>query len=377
MRYLSENIKKDLARKMVFLAGPRQVGKTTLARELCQDVDLYLNWDIPGDRDLILRRTLPSSGLLVLDEIHKYRQWRNYLKGLYDERGKELRILVTGSAKLDVYRFGGDSLQGRYHLLRLNPLSCRELGISSLEGLNDLIDLSGFPEPYYSKDRVFAKRWSIDYRSRLISEEITSLEQISDLGKLELLALRLPELVGSPLSVNALREDLQVAHTTLARWLEVLERFYFIIRLAPFGSPRIRAIKKEMKHYHFDWSVVQDPGARLENCVAIHLLKWVQYQRDTRGLELELNYFRDQEQREVDFIITERRKPVVAIEVKVRDSDPTRSLRYFKSKFPEVDAVQLYLYGDGLKQTPQGSREYQTKEGIRVLPCLMYLNGLV
>lgn len=132
-----------------------------------------------------------------------------------------------------------------------------------------------------------------------------------------------------------------------------------------------------MKHYHFDWSIVQDSGARLENCVAVHLLKWVQYQRDALGLELELHHFRDQEQREVGFIITERRKPVVAIEVKLSDRGPTRSLRYFKNKFPQVEAIQLYLSSDRSKEASQSAREYQTKEGIRVVPCMTYLNSLV
>ena len=368
-RYIAETIQQDLARKMVFVAGPRQVGKTTLAKSLCRESDLYLNWDIPVERDLILRRKLPSSGLLVFDEIHKFRGWRDYLKGLFDERGKALQILVTGSAKLDIYRFKGDSLQGRYHMLRLYPLSCAELKLNSSEQLNKLLELSGFPEPYLSADPIFAKRWSIDYRARLVSEEITSIEQISDLAKLELLAIRLPELVGSPLSINSLREDLQVAHTTLARWVELLERFYSIFRLAPFGAPRIRAIKKEQKHYHLDWSLVHEPGARFENFIAVHLLKWVHHQRDTLGRELDLRYFRDTEKREVDFIITERRKPIVAIETKVSDSEVSPALRYFKMKFPSVDAIQLHSNHE--------VNAFTSKEGIRVMPCLEYLKGLV
>ncbi|MDP3767414.1 MAG: AAA family ATPase, partial [Dehalococcoidia bacterium] len=250
-RYLLPQVRRDLARKMVFVAGPRQVGKTTLARSLLgRRAQGYLNWDVPEDRERILRRELPPARLLVFDELHRYRGWRNWLKGLYDRPGARRRILVTGSARLDFYRFGGDSLQGRYHLLRLHPFSAAELGLTTERQLRDLLVLGGFPEPWFGGSEVEARRWAREYRTRLVREEITSLERVQDLGNLELLMLRLPDLVGAPLSVNALREDLQLSHKTVAGWLAVLERLYAIFRLAPFGAPRIRAVRKEQKHYH-------------------------------------------------------------------------------------------------------------------------------
>lgn len=367
-RYLSEYISKDLTRKMVFLAGPRQVGKTTVAKNLITKDDLYCSWDIPSDREKILRRTLPNNGILVLDEIHRFKSWRDYLKGLFDERGKNLQILVTGSARLDIYRFKGDSLQGRYHLLRLHPLSCAELKITNQAEFLRLLELGGFPEPYFENDLVFARRWSIEYRTRLISEEITSIEMISDLGKLELLALRLPELVGSPLSLNALREDLQVSHATVSRWVELLERFYAIVRLPPFGSPKIKAVKKEQKHYHFDWSVIPERAARFENMVALHLLKWVHFQRDTQGRDMDLCYFRDIDKREVDFIVTENRKPIMAIEVKLAATSIAPALKYFKGKFPAVRAIQVHC---------DGECEYVGKDGIEVMSGVRFLADLV
>ena len=166
-RYLAHQIIKDLARKMVFVAGPRQVGKTTLAKQLLpQSHPGYLNWDIASQRELILKHELPDSTLWVFDEIHKYRDWRNYLKGVYDQYADHHQILVTGSAQLDCYRRGGDSLQGRYHYLRLHPLSVAELGINDFNGLNQLLLLGGFPEPFFTGESIEAQRWSSEYRHR-------------------------------------------------------------------------------------------------------------------------------------------------------------------------------------------------------------------
>jgi predicted AAA+ superfamily ATPase len=353
---------------MVFVAGPRQVGKTTLARSLPGAQGGYLSWDVSADRERILRRELPPKDLWVFDEIHKYRTWRNYLKGLYDGRPAGQRILVTGSARLDLYRFGGDSLQGRYHLLRLHPLSVAELGLRSTDDFRSLLMLGGFPEPFFGGSEVEARRWSREYRNLLIREEITSLERIHDLGNLELLALRLPELVGAPLSINALREDLRLSHRTVSSWIEILERLYSVFRIAPFGSPKIRAVKKEQKHYHFDWTLVPEDPARFENLVASHLLKWVHHEQDTKGRDLELRYFRDTDGREVDFVIVERRTPLSFIECKWGDGDVDRGLRYLKARFPEAEAWQV----SGI-----GRKDYVTPEGIRVCPSLVLLRNLV
>ncbi|MHB8876292.1 MAG: ATP-binding protein, partial [Myxococcaceae bacterium] len=344
-RYLTSQIQADLQREMVFLGGPRQVGKATLARSLLKDRKGYLNWDVAKDREAILRRELPPAELWVFDELHKFRGWRNFLKGVYDGRRRGQRILVTGSARLDLYRFGGDSLQGRYHYLRLHPLSAAELRLTKESELHDLLELGGFPEPYFGASGVEAKRWSREYRTRLLQEDVTSLERVHDLGTLELLMLRLPDLVGSPLSLNALREDLQVSHKVVAGWLQILERLYAVFRLAPFGAPRIRAVKKEQKHYHFDWTLVGESGPRFENLVAAHLLKWVSYLEDTQGREVELRYFRDVEGREVDFVIVEDRKPTHLIECKWNDSEVSKSLRYLSQRFPEAEAWQLSAVG--------------------------------
>ena len=374
-RHLLDQIVQDLVRKMVFLSGPRQVGKTTLARSVPGAQDGYLSWDISAHRERILRRELPAAALWVFDEIHKYSRWRGFLKGIYDHASARpddapvarQRILVTGSGRLELFGAGGDSLQGRYHLLRLHPFSVAEAGILDGDGLAQLLRLGGFPEPFLGGNETQARRWSRQYRARLLEEEVRSLERIQDLSRLEEMMLRLPDLVGSPLSVNALREDLQVAHKTAASWLDALERLFAIFRVPPFGAPRIRAVKQARKHYHFDWSIVRDPGARFENLVACHLLKWVHFQQDVQGRDVELRFFRDVDRREVDFVVTEDRQPVLFVECKLRDRDIDRALRYLKTRFPNARAVQIAL---------NGNRDYRNAEGVRAMPALAFLREL-
>ncbi len=367
-RYLHALLLADLDRKMVFLGGPRQVGKTRLGRALIPDPHAYLSFDIASHRDAILRARLPPTDAWFFDELHKYRGWRNWLKGVYDGRRAGQKILVSGSARLDYYRFGGDSLQGRYQYLRLHPLSVAEMGAAP-DVLGALLQLSGFPEPFLGADATQARRWSLAYRDRLIREEVTSLETISDLSKLELLAIALAQRVGSPLSLNALREDLQVAHATLARWLDILERLYAIFRVAPFGAPMLRAVRKERKHYHYDWTVVEALPSRFENLVAAHLLKWVDYQVDTQGRALELRYFRDIDGREVDFVICDRGgKPIAFVECKWDDAPTAPGLRYLRQRFAEIPAWQI---------SAVGTRDYVTPDRIRVAPALALLRELV
>lgn len=367
-RYLHSQIAEDLGEKMVFLSGPRQVGKTTLAKTIIPAAKSYLSWDDPEDRQIILKREFPPINALIFDEIHKYRGWRNYLKGLYDKNKFTLRILVTGSARLDFYRDGGDSLQGRYYNFRLHPLSAAELGIHTQKELKSLLELGGFPEPYFGQNKIKAQRWSLAYRQRLVREEITSLEAVQDLGNLELLLLRLPELVGSPLSINALREDLRLNHATVTKWLIILERLYALYRLSPFGNAKIRAVKKEQKHYHADWTLVENESLRFENMIASHLLKWSHYLTDTQGRDVELRYYRDVYKREVDFVLVENRKPILFVECKLSDAPLADGLKYLNKLYPTVPAWQISF---------TGKKDYQTAEGIRVAPALSLLKNLI
>jgi uncharacterized protein len=372
-RYLEPVVEQDLLHKMVLIAGPRQCGKTTLARRLLRAAhqtarDHYLNWDIATDRAALLREEFPSgAGMLVLDEVHKYSRWRQLLKGLYDGRGTELRILVTGSARLDHYRRGGDSLQGRYHFYRMHPLTLAEVG-GGPGALQDLLRYGGFPEPFLAASERETRRWSREYNMRLVREEIADLEHVQDVALVERLALRLPDLVGTPLSVNALREDLQVAHATVARWLEILENLFLIFRVYPFGAPKIRAVKKEAKHYHWDWTTIKDSGARLENMLACHLLKWCHFQEDSEGRAVELRYFRDVDGREVDFVVCEDGRPLLLIECKTAQRPVSKGLAYLHQRFPKAQAMQLAL---------EAERDFTDARGIRCCSAATFLAGLV
>lgn len=353
---------------MIFLSGPRQVGKTTVARKIVS-AEAYLNWDIPEHRQRILKGEFPAEQKFwALDEIHKYSRWRNMLKGLYDKHHGSTEILVTGSAKLDFYRRGGDSLQGRYFSHRLHPLTWKEISGSSQSDWEHLFHFGGFPEPFYKGKESFYKRWSREYRSRLIQEDLVSLEKLSDLGKLEQLALILPERVASPLSMASLARDLEISPKTAANWVDVFERLYSIFLVSSYQRKTIRSVKKEKKHYHWDWGVVDSNPQRLENLIASHLFKYVHYLQDTEGKEIQLYYFRDSDGREVDFIVADLKKPILAIEVKWGDEDIHKPLLYFKRKFPEVEAWQVHA---------AGKKDYIHSEGIRVAPAWKLLDKLV
>lgn len=374
-RSIEKAVREDLERKMVLVGGPRQCGKTTMALSVAgldpsrqtPPGQSYLNWDSAQDRRLIRAEQFPTGvSTVVLDEIHKYSRWRQVVKGLFDKRGPHLRIMVTGSARLDHYRRGGDSLQGRYHYHRLFPFTCAELG-GTEDCLRDLFAYGPFPEPLLGGSHTRARRWSRDYHSRVIREDLRDLQQVRDVALVERLVERLPSMVGSPLSLNSLREDLDVAHLTVSRWVQMLETLYLVFRIYPFGSPRVRAVKKEAKHYHYDWNVVSDPGARFENMIACHLWNWCCARQDREGADVELRYFRDTDRREVDFVLMESGAPRRFIECKLSGRDCSAHLRYLHEKFPEVPAVQVCL-----EQAP----DVTTRDGIRLCSALELLREL-
>ncbi|MDD5672681.1 MAG: ATP-binding protein [Chitinivibrionales bacterium] len=368
-RFIEPAVRADLARKMVFIGGPRQCGKTTLARHCAAQASQnlppwYLNWDIAADRSAIIRDEFPSGkGNLILDEIHKYTRWRQVVKGLYDGRGHEIGIIVTGSARLDHYRRGGDSLQGRYHYHRLFPLTLPEIG-GGRRDLESLLAYGGFPEPFLMASQTESRRWSREYQSRVLDTDLRDLERVMDLALLERLSVRLPELVGSPLSINALREDLQVSHQTVTRWVQLLENIYQIFRIYPFGTAAIKAVKKEPKHYHFDWTLVDDAEARLEDLVACHLYAWCCHQQDSLGMEYELRYFRNVDKKEVDFVVCLKGKPVHFIECKYSRTEIDDGLRYLHGRFPAIPATQIVLETD---------KDFVNRDGIRVRGAAAFL----
>ena len=369
-RYLAEPIKEDLARKMVFVGGPRQVGKTTLATTLLGGGRRhlgYLNWDDARARRGLLRGELPAGQkLIVLDEIHKFPGWRNLVKGFYDTEGDRTSFLVTGSARLDHYRKGGDSLQGRYHYYRLHPMTLGEMGPDATsDDLQTLMRFGGFPEPLFADNERTWRRWQRERVSRVVYEDLRDLENVREVALVELLVEALPERVGSPLSVQSLREDLQVAHETVERWLRILERLYVCFRVPPFGAPRIRAVRKEKKLYLWDWSAVPDKGARFENMVASHLLKLCHHVEDTEGHSMELRFMRDTDRREVDFVVIRDKQPLFALECKSGEKAPSPAINYFRQRTGITRFYQVHL----------GKRDYLSN-GTRVLPFRTFCREL-
>ncbi len=386
-RYLTPSIAEDLKKKMVFVAGPRQVGKTTLARALVggrfKEI-AYFNWDNKQERRQVMASQWPGSAeLIILDEIHKFKGWKRFVKGEYDTHKERYRFLVTGSARLDIYRKGGDSLQGRYHHYRLHPFSLAELAsekrriepfqelpVGSASRGHDLETLErfgGFPEPLLSQNERTLRRWHNERSERLFREDIRDVEMVRDLGKMQVLSDMLPSKVGALLSINALREDLEVSHRAASHWLTILESFYYHFRIYPFARTPFRSLKKEPKLYLWDWSEVQDEAARFENLVASHLLKLVHWLHDHEGYRASLCFLRDTSKREVDFLMTLEDKPWFAVEVKTQDESLSSSLRYFRGKLNIPFAYQV-LKKSGVDKLI---------EGIRIISADKLLLGLV
>ncbi len=348
MRYISEHVLRDLQKKMVFIGGPRQVGKTTLARHLLKNrfnSGEYFNWDFDDDRQRIIkRRWRDDSDCLVFDELHKFPKWKSWLKGIYDVTEGRLPILVTGSARLDVYRRGGDSLLGRYHYWRLHPFTLDELpdGISPAEGFDRLMELGGFPEPFLSNDPTEARRWRRERLDRVIREDIRDLESIRNLQELSLFVDLLRSRVGGLITLSNLADDLKVSHKTVKNWLEILSRMYLLFVIFPYTGNLTRAIHKPPKVFFFDTGdVIGNRGAKFENLVAAGLLKRLHFLEDRYGYRYELRYLRDKEKREVDFVILKEGKLEELIEVKYSDEEPSRHLRYYREKLNPPRTTQL------------------------------------
>lgn len=361
-RYLETSVREDLREKMVFVGGPRQVGKTTLALQLLQAENenhpAYLNWDIPKVQRTLIQGEIPANQkLIVLDEVHKYKKWRGLVKGIYDGNKSKLQLLVTGSARLDYFRKGGDSLQGRYHYYRLHPLSPFELNKNPTKGdIESLLKFGGFPEPFLKSNERHWKRWQLERQERVVQEDLVSLENVKDLSQLKLLSSILPEKVGSLLSIANLRQDLDVAFETADRWVSTFENLYYCFRIQAFGFSMARAAKKEKKLYLWDWSQIEKPSARWENMLACMLLKYCHYHQDRDGDKMDLCFYRDSNRRELDFVVLKNKKAIFAVEVKTGETGVSENIRYFSKRLEVPKYYQVHL---GTKHSQH--KEYKTE----------------
>ena len=348
---------------MAFVAGARQVGKTTTCRAIAGR-DAYLTWDDRDDRRVIQqgpgavadRLHLERAGprvTVAFDELHKFGKWKSFLKGFFDVYERGVRVLVTGSSRLDVYRRGGDSLMGRYFLFRMHPLSIGELvrpepadvdvrparAVSDAQ-LEALWRFGGFPEPFAEQSVRFHRRWRDLRREQLVREDIRDLTRVQELGQLDTLVTLLEERSAQQLVYSNLSGELGVAVETIRRWLDALESFYFGFRVRPWFANVGKSLRKEPKWYVSDWSVVADDGARAETFVACHLQKAVHAWNDLGLGKYELRYLRDKMKREVDFVVIRDLKPWFLVEVKKGDTALTPALAHFQEQLKAPHAFQ-------------------------------------
>jgi predicted AAA+ superfamily ATPase len=343
-RIQQELVRRDLARKMVFLTGPRQVGKTSLALAISESFEnsVYLNYDHFAHREVIHKANwLPETELLILDELHKMDDWKSYLKGIYDTRQPHLQILIIGSARLETFRQSGDSLAGRFFRHRLNPFSLAEISDASEHTLNTLVERGGFPEPFLAESRNEANRWRAQYIDGLIRTDILDFEKIHDFRAMQLTLELLRQRVGSPLSYSSLARDVKCSPNTIKRYIEILEALYIVFKVTPYHKNIARSIQKEAKIYFYDNGlVVGDAGIRFENFVAISLLKHLNAIEDYQGKRARLKTLRTKEKKEVDFVLEIDGSPVCMLEVKLSSSVVSQTLRYFHRKY-DIPAIQV------------------------------------
>ncbi len=347
-RYCEKFIISDLKKKMVFIGGPRQVGKTTLGKRLLKEDHIhgeYFNWDRDEDRKAVLKKQWKQdSPLIIFDELHKYPRWKRWIKGVWDSREGSQTYLVTGSARLDVYKKGGDSLMGRYHYWRLHPLSLDELpsGMSKEEAFKRMLALGGFPEPFLSMDEREARRWRRERFDRILNEDIRDLEQIREIQLLHIFVDALRSRVNGLVTLSNIAEDLEISPKTAKKWLTLTEKMYMCFAIYPYTKNVPRSILKPPKVYFFDnGDVVGDESARFENLVATHLLKRLHFIEDYHGYKCSLHYIRDKEGREVDFIVKINGEITDLIEVKWRDKKISTSLLYYKNLLKPKRTIQL------------------------------------
>lgn len=370
IRQQKQQIINDLSKKMVFITGPRQVGKTWLAKEIARDFSksLYLNYDSAGDREIIKKEAwLDDTRLLILDELHKMKAWKNYLKGVYDTKPDEMMILVTGSARLEAFRQQGDSLAGRFFRHRLLPFSPAELfQTGETQHLSRLLSRGGFPEPYLAQDTTDADRWRMQYIDGLIRTDILDFERIHDFKAIQLILELLRARAGSPVSYQSIAEDVSVSPNTVKKYVQILESLFIIFRVFPHTRNIARSILKTPKIYFFDTGMVNgNEGARFENMVAVSLLKHVYQQVDIKGQPASLNYLRTKDGAEVDFCLTLKNSPEILLEVKRSDPKPSKALINFSRRY-DIPAAQLVLH---LKRE-------QKDKGVTIRNGMNYLKSL-
>ncbi|MEI8346504.1 MAG: ATP-binding protein [Pseudomonadota bacterium] len=368
-RSLRPYIEESLNDKITLLTGPRQVGKTFLSKMICNKYE-FLNFDESTHRKILLGKMWNRDAkLIIFDEIHKMKNWKSWLKGIYDVDGIPPQLLVTGSARLDVYRKGGDSLAGRHHLFRLHPLSVKEIDSKKPKEVTDLLmRCSGFPEPFIKGTERASKLWRKSHLDVILREDIFDLEKVRDIKSIELLIELLADRVGGPISYKSLAEDLMVSPHTIKHWLQVLENLFVIFIVRPHSKNVAKAILKEPKVYFYDIGrITNGDAAKLENLVACHLLKRAHYLADVNGERTELAYIKDKDKRQIDFVTLLNNKIEYLIEVKQSDTHLHNGLAYYHHRLSPEKSFQLVYNTD---------RILEPVKGIKISPLANFLAEL-
>ena len=370
---------------MTFIAGPRQAGKTTLTQILAEDFtnSLYFNWDILEEKRKLIEnasfyeevnRNDNSMPLIIFDELHKYSNWKNYLKSVYDRDKDNYKFIVSGSGRLDMYQKGGDSLAGRYFIFYLWPLTLAELAGNNLSFeqftsnfieihtctnktqliWNNLSQFSGFPDPYLNGTDPFYQIWSNTYKKQLLREDIRDLASLRSFDDVEILFSLLPSKIGNPLSMASLARDIHVSFDSVRSWIEIFENFFMVFRIPPWSQKISRAITKEKKLYLFDYASLESPAAKFENMVALELFRAISNWNDLGLGNFSLHYLRNREKEEVDFLLLNNNNPILLIETKLSDDNAAKSLKKFQ-KVLNIPAVQLVNKSDICKIVSNGN----------------------
>lgn len=361
-RYLEEKIKKDLGKKIILLSGPRQAGKTTLSKMLDPDFD-YLNFDYAEHRLMINEKSWDrKKSLLILDEIHKKKNWKSFLKGIYDVEGLEPPIIVTGSARLDTIRKTGDSLAGRYFHFRLHPLDIKELKniVEPEKALEKLKFFGGFPEPFLKNSNSFYKRWQRSHIDIILRQDLVDLESVRSISQIETLIELLKRRVGSPVSYASLARDIECSPKSIKNWLQILENLYIVFPVRPYHKNIGRAILKEPKYYFFDTGLIENSnGAQIENIAACAFIKELHFVEDVYGVKTSINFIKNKQGKEIDFFIQIEGRQLL-IEIKSNDDSLSTNFKIFEKFLPEAEKIQLV---DGMKK----EKTYPDKTEIRKL----------
>lgn len=360
-RYLTKYIQEDLNNKIILLTGPRQTGKTTLSKMLENNFD-YFNYDNIDDRlDLQERSWDRSKPLVIFDELHKLKNWKAWLKGIYDKEGIPPAILVTGSARLDTYKKVGDSLAGRFFQFRLHPLDLKEISTFLKPDNHDveldkLLSFGGFPEPFLNGTSRFYNRWKKSHLDIILKQDLIDIENVQQITQIETMIQLLKHRVGSPISYSSLAQDLQCSDKTVKRWLTILENMYVLFKISPFHKNIARAIQKAPKFYFYDTGqVIGDQGIKLENAVACAIQKELHFREDCLGEEGKLYYVKNKDGKEIDFCISKEDRPSLLLEVKWNDNNLSPNFEIFKKFFPEIKMVQISKKLDREKTFPNGA----------------------